>query len=84
MIEEGRAPHIIIIYAHTPSLLPSLAEAEEEYVRKFANPLPAARRGFLDDVILPSTTRPRLIEELRLLSGKQLKNPAKKHGNIPL
>ncbi|RKP12014.1 carboxyl transferase [Piptocephalis cylindrospora] len=60
------------------------SEAEAEYVRKFANPLPAAQRGFLDDVILPSTTRPRLIEELRLLSGKKLKNPAKKHGNIPL
>jgi propionyl-CoA carboxylase beta chain len=59
-------------------------EAEKEYIRKFANPLPAAQRGFLDDVIVPSTTRPRIIEDLRILRNKRLTNPAKKHGNIPL
>ncbi|KAG2188597.1 hypothetical protein INT44_001352 [Umbelopsis vinacea] len=59
-------------------------EAEKDYVTKFANPLPAAQRGFIDDVILPRTTRRRLIEELELLKDKKLSNPWKKHGNIPL
>ncbi|KAH8554465.1 propionyl-CoA carboxylase beta chain, mitochondrial [Umbelopsis sp. PMI_123] len=59
-------------------------QAEKDYVDKFANPLPAAQRGFIDDVILPSTTRRRLIEELNLLKDKKLSNPWKKHGNIPL
>ncbi|RKP08727.1 hypothetical protein THASP1DRAFT_29487 [Thamnocephalis sphaerospora] len=60
------------------------AEAEKEYIRKFANPLPAAQRGFLDDVIQPSITRSRIIEDLRVLRNKRQSNPAKKHGNIPL
>ncbi|GAB5585970.1 hypothetical protein Unana1_00870 [Umbelopsis nana] len=59
-------------------------QAEKDYVDKFANPLPAAQRGFIDDVILPRTTRRRLIEELSLLKDKKLSNPWKKHGNIPL
>lgn len=59
-------------------------QAEKDYVEKFANPLPAAQRGFIDDVIMPSTTRRRLIEELSLLKDKKLSNPWKKHGNIPL
>ncbi|CAO3682058.1 unnamed protein product [Umbelopsis vinacea] len=59
-------------------------QAEKDYVDKFANPLPAAQRGFIDDVILPRTTRRRLIEELGLLKNKKLSNPWKKHGNIPL
>jgi propionyl-CoA carboxylase beta chain len=50
----------------------------------FANPLPAAQRGFLDDIITPSLTRSRIIQDLKMLKGKSLKNPAKKHGNIPL
>ncbi|KAJ3356117.1 hypothetical protein GGF32_001698 [Allomyces javanicus] len=60
------------------------AEAEAEYIDKFANPLPAAQKGFLDDIILPSATRARIIEELELLKDKDLENPFKKHGNIPL
>jgi propionyl-CoA carboxylase beta chain len=59
-------------------------KAEEEYVSKFANPLPAAQRGYVDDVITPSATRHRIIEELSMLSTKKLSNPWKKHGNIPL
>ncbi|KNC96485.1 propionyl-CoA carboxylase beta chain, mitochondrial [Spizellomyces punctatus DAOM BR117] len=59
-------------------------QAEAEYVAKFANPLPAAQRGFLDDVILPSTTRRRIVEDLKMLKTKQRENPKKKHGNIPL
>ncbi|KAI9106115.1 carboxyl transferase [Phlyctochytrium arcticum] len=59
-------------------------QAEAEYISKFANPLPAAQRGFLDDVIDPSSTRRRIIEDLKMLKTKNLKNPEKKHGNIPL
>lgn len=58
--------------------------AEREYVNKFANPLPAAQRGFIDDIIEPATTRFRLINDLELLKDKKQTNPAKKHGNIPL
>lgn len=58
--------------------------AEAEYVEKFANPLPAAQRGFIDDIIEPSITRSRIIHDLQLLNNKQQTNPYKKHGNIPL
>lgn len=71
-----------------------LAEAEDpqarkdelvhEYRRKFANPYIAASRGFLDAVIEPRHTRPRVINALEMLSNKRDANPAKKHGNIPL
>ena len=56
----------------------------EEYTEKFAHPYAAAARGYIDDVIDPRDTRPRLIEALRTLRGKRDKNPPKKHGNIPL
>jgi propionyl-CoA carboxylase beta chain len=55
-----------------------------DYQARFANPWIAASRGFIDDVILPSETRPRLIAGLELLAGKRDRNPPKKHGNIPL
>ena len=55
-----------------------------DYEEKFANPYIAASRGFLDDVIRPSETRPRLIAALDLLATKRDTNPLKKHGNIPL
>ncbi|KAJ3126016.1 hypothetical protein HK098_007954 [Nowakowskiella sp. JEL0407] len=59
-------------------------EAEAEYISKFANPLPAAQRGYVDDIILPSTTRKTLIQDLKMLKTKDRQPPAKKHGNIPL
>ena len=59
-------------------------EKEKEYTDKFANPYNAAGRGYVDDVILPSTTRFRLIRALEMLSTKSEKLPPKKHGNIPL
>eukprot|EP00834_Sanchytrium_tribonematis_P006165 NODE_429_length_7612_cov_0.787968.p7 type:complete len:194 gc:universal NODE_429_length_7612_cov_0.787968:5756-6337(+) len=62
----------------------NIAQQEKEYTEIFANPLPAAQRGFLDDVIMPKTTRHRVIKDLKILRNKQLKNPWKKHGNIPL
>ena len=55
-----------------------------EYREKFANPYIAAERGFIDEVILPSETRPKLIKALRFLENKVDSNPKKKHGNIPL
>jgi propionyl-CoA carboxylase beta chain len=60
------------------------AELVADYREKFANPYVAASRGYLDDVIEPSLTRPRLINGLEMLSNKRDSNPAKKHGNIPL
>jgi len=55
-----------------------------DYRKKFANPYIAASRGYIDDVIEPSSTRARLINALEMLSNKRDKNPGKKHGNIPL
>jgi propionyl-CoA carboxylase beta chain len=55
-----------------------------EYRDKFANPYIAAQRGFVDEVILPRQTRPRLIRALAALDAKRDRNPPKKHGNIPL
>jgi acetyl-CoA carboxylase carboxyltransferase component len=60
------------------------AELVAEYREKFANPYVAAERGYIDDVIEPRETRPRLINALEMLSNKRDTNPAKKHGNIPL
>uniref|UniRef100_A0A667ZES6 Propionyl-CoA carboxylase beta chain, mitochondrial n=1 Tax=Myripristis murdjan TaxID=586833 RepID=A0A667ZES6_9TELE len=60
------------------------AEAEAEYVEKFANPFPAAVRGFVDDIIEPSTTRKRICRDLEVLASKKQVNPWKKHANIPL
>ena len=56
----------------------------EEYESGFSNPYIAASRGYVDEVILPSETRPRLIRGLEILSDKRETNPPKKHGNIPL
>jgi acetyl-CoA carboxylase carboxyltransferase component len=55
-----------------------------EYRDKFSTPYAAAERGFIDDVIEPAETRPRLIKALRMLSTKRENIPARKHGNIPL
>jgi acetyl-CoA carboxylase carboxyltransferase component len=60
------------------------AELVQEYRDKFANPYVAASRGFIDDVIMPSETRPVLINALEMLQNKRDSNPPKKHGNIPL
>jgi acetyl-CoA carboxylase carboxyltransferase component len=59
-------------------------ELVEEYREEFANPYVAASRGYIDDVIEPTETRPRIIEALKMLQNKRDTNPPKKHGNIPL
>ena len=60
------------------------ARLAADYREQFATPYTAAARGYLDDIIEPHETRPRLISALRMLQGKRDRNPPKKHGNIPL
>jgi propionyl-CoA carboxylase beta chain len=55
-----------------------------ELEQKFANPYVAAERGFIDEVIEPAQTRPKLARALALLENKRDTNPPRKHGNIPL
>jgi propionyl-CoA carboxylase beta chain len=57
---------------------------EAEYRKKFANPYIAGKRGYIDDVIAPSDTRKRISRSLSMLSNKDIVNPWRKHGNIPL
>jgi propionyl-CoA carboxylase beta chain len=61
-----------------------LAERTAEYEARFANPFVAASKGFIDEVIMPHSTRRRIALGLRKLRNKQLENPWKKHDNIPL
>jgi propionyl-CoA carboxylase beta chain len=61
-----------------------LAEKEAEYAEKFAHPYRAARRGFIDEVILPKDTRRKLIKAFSMLENKVVDRPKRKHGNIPL
>src|SRR5579884_865756 len=60
------------------------ARLVEEYRRTFANPFKAAELGYIDEVLIPRDTRPRLITALKALENKRDKNPPRKHGNIPL
>ncbi|VWX57185.1 acyl-CoA carboxylase subunit beta [Sphingorhabdus sp. 109] len=61
-----------------------IAEHTAEYEARFANPFVAAQKGFIDEVIMPHSTRRRVALGLRKLRNKQLENPWKKHDNIPL
>ncbi len=61
-----------------------IAQRELEYTEQFANPFRVSARGYIDDVIMPSGTRGRVIRALRMLKNKEQQMPAKKHGNIPL
>jgi propionyl-CoA carboxylase beta chain len=60
------------------------AEKTAEFRDKFANPFIAASRGYVDEVVQPRMTRPKLIAALASCANKRDKNPPKKHGNIPL
>ncbi|HEY5088603.1 MAG TPA: acyl-CoA carboxylase subunit beta [Polyangia bacterium] len=60
------------------------AQLVADYEAQFSNPYIAAGRGYIDAVIMPSETRPRLISALEMLADKRAENPRKKHGNIPL
>jgi propionyl-CoA carboxylase beta chain len=61
-----------------------LAEREAEYRAKFANPFVAGKHGFIDDIIMPHNTRRRVARALAMLRTKDIQNPWKKHGNMPL
>ena len=61
-----------------------IAERTKQYEDRFANPFVAAQRGFIDEVIMPHSTRRRVAKAFELLKGKQTTGPAKKHDNIPL
>ncbi len=61
-----------------------IAERTEEYRQKFATPFVAGARGFIDDVIMPHSTRKRICRSLAMLRDKKAENPWKKHDNIPL
>jgi propionyl-CoA carboxylase beta chain len=59
-------------------------EKEAEYAKLFANPFSAAERGYIDEVILPKDTRRKLIKAFHMLKNKEVSEPNRKHGNIPL
>ena len=82
---EG-AVNIIFKDAITAAADPAAERARlvAEYEEQFANPYVAAARGYVDDVIRPMETRPRLIRAFEMLADKHDTNPRKKHGNIPL
>jgi methylmalonyl-CoA decarboxylase alpha subunit len=63
---------------------PDVKVKTEKYIEEFATPYKAAERGFVDQVIAPSETRPRIITALSMLASKREQRPEKKHGNIPL
>jgi propionyl-CoA carboxylase beta chain len=70
--------------SEAPDPTAALDQRVKEYTEKFANPYVAAAHGFVDDIIDPRETRPRLIDSLDALQGKRDTNPRKKLGNIPL
>lgn len=61
-----------------------IKQRTDEYAAKFASPFIAAKRGYIDDVIMPHATRRRIVRGLKMLRHKELTNPWKKHDNIPL
>ena len=73
-----------IIYRKDAGDAEKLAAHTKEYESRFLNPFVAAERGYIDDVIMPHSTRKRVARALRLLRTKDLANPWKKHDNIPL
>jgi len=73
-----------ILYRAELSDKDKIARRTADYEARFANPFVAAERGFIDEVIEPKFTRPKLIRALSLLKNKRDTNPPRKHGNIPL
>ncbi|ACT59731.1 acyl-CoA carboxylase subunit beta [Hirschia baltica] len=73
-----------IIYRAERDNPEKMAERSKEYEDRFANPFVAAGKGYIDDVIQPHNTRHRIARSLRQLKNKSIKNPPKKHDNIPL
>lgn len=80
----GAKGAVEILYRKDKGDAEKVAEHTESYEELFANPYVAAQRGYIDDVIMPHNSRKRIIKALKVLKTKQLENPWKKHGNIPL
>jgi len=80
----GAKGAVEILYRKDKDDADKIAEHTQRYEDLFANPFVAAKRGFLDEVIMPHNTRTRIIRGLRKLANKTLENPWKKHDNIPL
>ena len=80
----GPAGAVEIIFRSEMDDAEKVAERTDEYREKFANPFVAGRLGFIDDVIMPQNTRVRVCRSLEMLKEKELENPWRKHGNIPL
>ena len=77
----GAKGAVEIIFRAEPD---KVEENTAKYTQTFANPLKAAQRGFIDEIIDPLRTRERICEDLEMLKDKSVENPWKKHGNIPL
>ncbi len=80
----GAKGAVEIIYRKEAGDPEKIAKRTKEYEDRFMSPFVAAERGYIDEVIMPHATRRRVARALRLLRGKQLENPWKKHDNIPL
>ena len=80
----GAEGAVKIIFREEAKDQEKLEAKTQEYSDKFANPFVAARRGYIDDVIMPHATRRRVSRGLRMLKNKDFQNPWKKHDNIPL
>ena len=61
-----------------------IAARTKEYEERFLSPFVAAERGYIDDVIMPHSTRKRIARALAMLRGKKVELPARKHDNLPL
>ncbi|MFQ6551662.1 acyl-CoA carboxylase subunit beta [Aestuariibius insulae] len=80
----GAKGAVEILYRSELGDAEKIGERTKDYEDRFANPFVAAEKGFIDEVILPQSTRRRVCRAFASLRGKQLKNPWKKHDNIPL
>ncbi len=80
----GAKGAVEIIYRSSLSNKDKISELTKSYEEQFANPFKAAERGFIDEVILPRSTRKRVVRAFSCLKNKNLINPWKKHDNIPL
>ena len=80
----GAKGAVEILYRQELSDKKKIEQRTKEYEKRFANPFVAAEKGFIDEVIAPSSTRKRICRAFAALQGKKLTNPWKKHDNIPL
>ena len=80
----GAKGAVEIIYRSQSLNQEKIKKKTEQYEERFANPFIAAEKGYIDDVIMPRSSRKRLVRAFKSLKGKKVNNPWKKHDNIPL